>query len=103
MVGVLALQSGQAGAALANIDRAIALRPAIAMYHVNRANALLALGDKAAAVAACHEALRHKRNCAEAGQGLGQPLAHQGKADPAIQAYPPPLPHTPTLPRPPTN
>ncbi len=55
MLGVLALQSGQFGAALANIDQAIALRPATAMYHVNRANALLALGDKTAAVAACQE------------------------------------------------
>jgi Flp pilus assembly protein TadD len=98
MLGVLALQSGQAGAALASIDRAIALRPAIAMYHVNRANALLALGDKAAAVAACHEALRHKRNCAEAGQVLGHALADQGKTDAAIEAYRAALRHDPNLP-----
>jgi Flp pilus assembly protein TadD len=98
MLGVLALQSGQAGAALASIDRAIALRPAIAMYHVNRANALLMLGDKAAAVAACHEALRHKRNCAEAGQVLGHALADQGKTDAAIEAYRAALRHDPNLP-----
>jgi len=49
MLGVLALQCGQPGVALVNIDQAIALRPATAMYHVNRANALLALGEKEAA------------------------------------------------------
>ena len=98
MLGVLALQSGQASAALANIDRAIALRPATAMYHVNRANALLALGDKAAAVAACHEALRHKRNCAEADQVLGHALADQGNTDAAIEAYRAALRHNPNLP-----
>lgn len=97
MLGVLALQSGQAGTALANIDRAIALRPATAMYHVNRANALLALGDKEAAAMACHEALRHKRNCAEADQVLGHALADQGKTDAAIEAYRTALRHNPNL------
>jgi Flp pilus assembly protein TadD len=98
MLGVLALQSGQAGAALANIDRAIALRPATAMYHANRANALLALGEKEAATVACHEALRHKRNCAEASQVLGHSLGDQGKTDAAIEAYRAALRHTPNLP-----
>ncbi len=98
MLGLLALQSGQASAALANIDRAIALRPATAIYHVNRANALLALGDKAAAVAACHEALRHKRNCAEADQVLGHALADQGNTGAAIEAYRAALHHNPNLP-----
>ena len=98
MLGVLALQSGQFGAALANIDQAIALRPATAMYHVNRANALLALGDKAAAVAACQEALRHKRNCAEADQVLGHALADEGRTDAAIEAYRAALRHNPNLP-----
>ena len=98
MLGVLALQSGQARAALACIDRAIALRPAAAMYHVNRANALLALGEKEAAVAACHEGLRHKRNCAEAGQVLGHALADQGRTDAAIEAYRAALRHNPNLP-----
>jgi tetratricopeptide (TPR) repeat protein len=98
MLGVLALQSGQPSAALANIDRAIALRPATAMYHVNRANALLALGETEAAAAACHQALSHKRNCAEAGQVLGHALADQGKTDAAIEAYRAALHHNPNLP-----
>ena len=48
MMDVPALQSGRDGAALASIDRAIALRPATAMYamdQVNPAEILLALGD----------------------------------------------------------
>lgn len=98
MLGVLALQSRQPQAALASIDQAIAVQPTAALYHVNRANALLALGDKTAAAAACREALRRKRNCAEAYQVLGHALADLGQADEAIAAYQAALRHNPRLP-----
>src|SRR4051812_4359000 len=43
MLGVLASQCGQPQAALACIDQAIAIKPSAALFHVNRASALLAL------------------------------------------------------------
>ena len=44
MLGVIASQCGQPEAAVTCIERAIALKPSAALYHVNRASALLALG-----------------------------------------------------------
>ena len=79
MLGVLALQTGRHAEALYYLEQAIARQPTVAIYHVNRANALRALGDLAAAVAACKEALRLKRNCAEASQTLGHVLLDLGR------------------------
>ncbi len=87
MLGVLALQCGQPDAALGCIDQAIALRPQGAMYHVNRAAALLALRQLDAALTACQEAMRHKRNLAEAHQLMGHVLSDLGRPDEAIAAY----------------
>jgi tetratricopeptide (TPR) repeat protein len=53
MLGVLALQCGQPKAALACIDQAITAKPKAAIYHVNRAGALLALHQLEAAHQAC--------------------------------------------------
>jgi protein O-GlcNAc transferase len=98
MLGVLALQCGQAQAALACIDQAIAIRPMTALFHVNRASALLALGGLDAARAACNEALRHKRNCAEAFQVLGHVLADLHRPQEAVAAYRDALRYNPKLP-----
>src|SRR5579872_7253225 len=87
MLGVLASQCGQPRAALDCIDRAIAIRPSDALFHVNRAAALLALGQLDAALAACQDALRHKRNCAEAYQTMGHVLSDLGRAEDAVAAY----------------
>ena len=87
MLGVLALQAGHAQGALAEIDQAIALRPAAAMFHVNRANALLALNRPDDAIAASRQALHHKRNAAEAMQTLGRALSDLGRAEEAVAAY----------------
>ena len=87
MLGVLASQCGQPQAGLACIDQAIALKPTAAMFHVNRAAALLALRQLDAAEAACREALRLKRNCAEAYQVLGHVLSDLNRPDEAIAAY----------------
>src|SRR4029077_12246778 len=43
MLGVIASQCGQPQAAVACIDQAIAIKPSVAMFHVNRAAALLTL------------------------------------------------------------
>jgi tetratricopeptide (TPR) repeat protein len=87
MLGVLASQCGQPQAALACLDRAIALKPSAPMFHVNRAAALLALGQLDSAEAACRAALRLKRNCAEAFQVLGHVLTDTNRAEEAIVAY----------------
>ena len=65
MLGVLASQCGQPQAALGCIDQAIAIKPSAAMFHVNRAAALLALRRLDAALEACHAALRLQRGLAE--------------------------------------
>jgi Flp pilus assembly protein TadD len=87
MLGVIASQCGQPRAALACIDQAIAIRPATAMFHVNRAAALLALRQLDAALLACQEAVRLKRYCAEAHQVMGHVLSDLGRPEEAIVAY----------------
>lgn len=87
MLGVLASQCRQPQAAIACIDQAIAIKPSAALFHVNRAGALLALHQMDAAEAASREALRLKHNCAEAYQVLGNCLSDQNRAEEAIAAY----------------
>jgi Flp pilus assembly protein TadD len=87
MLGVIASQCGQPGEAVICIDRAIALKPSAALYHVNRASALLALGRPDAAEDACRKALQLKRNSAEAYQVLGHIVSDLGRPDEAIAAY----------------
>ncbi|MCA3265027.1 MAG: tetratricopeptide repeat protein [Azospirillum sp.] len=55
--GVLLHQTGRGIEGLAAIDRAIAMAPAIAPYHFNRANVLIGLGRADAARAAAEHAL----------------------------------------------
>ena len=98
MLGVLALQTGHSAAALAMVDQAIVQAPSVAIYHVNRASALLALQRPAEAEAACRHALRLKRNSAEAYQTLGHALSDQGQPRPAIEAYQEALRLNPALP-----
>ena len=87
MLGVLALQSGQPQAAVACIDQAIAVKPSAAIYHVNRANALLAMGRLDEAMRSCREALRFKPNSAEAQQALGHVMSDLGRPEEAVAAY----------------
>jgi tetratricopeptide (TPR) repeat protein len=87
MLGVLASQCGRPQAALACLDQAIALKPSVALFHVNRAGALLALRQLDQAEAACRDALRLKRNCAEAYQVLGHVQCDLNRPEEAIVAY----------------
>jgi Tfp pilus assembly protein PilF len=98
MLGVVASQCGQPEAAVACIDRAIALQPSAAIYHVNRANALLSLSRLDAAQDGCRAALRLKRNCAEAYQVLGHVLSDLGQPVAAAAAYRDALRYNPRLP-----
>ena len=90
MLGVIASQCGQPQAALACIDQAIAIKPSTAMFHVNRATALLALRQFDAALDACRQALRFKHNLAEAHQMMGHvlsDLAGPRRLSPAIARH----------------
>src|SRR5215472_4398337 len=98
MLGVIAAQCGQPQAALDCIDQAIAIRPSNAMYHVNRAGALLALRRLDEAVAAGREAVRLKRNCAEAYQVMAHALSDLGRPEEGLAAYRDALRHKPELP-----
>lgn len=98
MLGVIAVQTGQPGPALAWFDRAIALRPSAALFHVNRAAALLRLRRLDEAEAACRAALRLEHNSAAAHQTLGHVLCDAGKAEEAIAAYRQAARHRPDLP-----
>jgi tetratricopeptide (TPR) repeat protein len=98
MLGVLALQTGHPAPALTYTERAIGQKPSVAIYHVNRANALLALQRPQEAEAACHEALRLKRNSAEAQQTLGHALSDLGRPEAAAAAYREALRLNPALP-----
>ena len=86
MFGVLLLQTGQPGPALAWIDRAIA-RKNTASFHVHRAHALLATFHPAEAAMASRIALTLKRTGAEAHQALGHALTGLGEYESAIKAY----------------
>lgn len=97
-LGVLALQTGHPADALVHIDAAIVRDPRAALFHANRANALLALGRPVDAEAACRAALALKRNAAEAWASLGHALSDQGRAADAIEAYRTALRHNPRLP-----
>ncbi len=97
MLGVIAAQCGQPEAAVACLDRAVALKPSAAIYQVNRAAALLTLGRLDAAEAGCREALRFKRNCAEAYQVLGHVLSDRGQPEAAVVAYQDAMRHNPRL------
>jgi tetratricopeptide (TPR) repeat protein len=98
MLGVIASQCGQPQAALACFDQAIAIRPSDAMFHVNRAAALLELRQLDAALTACRQALRLKRNCAEAYQVMGHVLSDLRRPEESIAAYRDALRHNPELP-----
>ena len=87
MMGVLALQAGQAAAALDLFDGAIAGKPFISTYHVHRAHALLALGRPLDAIPACRIALRTRSANAEAWQVLGHAYTDTRQAGDALRAY----------------
>lgn len=86
-LGLIALQVGQADAALVLIDQAIARERNTALFHVHRGHALLALGRAPDARLAAGEAVRLKRNLGEAHHLLGHALSDLGEPDGAVTAY----------------
>lgn len=87
LLGVLLYQAGHPVDGLAQIDRAIALSPKVAPFHLNRANVLLALGQGAAAHAAAHMALTLDPNLAPARAMLARAALTGGDNASAIAHY----------------
>jgi tetratricopeptide (TPR) repeat protein len=87
MLGILALENGQPQLALQWFDAAIAMRPRVALYHVNRASALHRTSRLPEAADACAAAIRLDRACAEAHQMLGHIRIDLGDTGAALAAY----------------
>ena len=97
MLGVIASQCGQPQAALACIDRAIAIKPSAAMFHVNRASALLALRQLDAADGCLHGA-RAQAQLRGGLPGDGARAERPGTAGGGDRGLPQALRHKPDLP-----
>ena len=87
LLGVVALQRGDGGGALAMVVRAIAGNGGVASYHNTAGNAHMALGDAAAAERAFRRAGELDATFAGARFNLGCALQALGRADAAREAY----------------
>lgn len=87
LLGVLTHQKGQHDAAIALIDRAIALHAKAPHYHANRGQILRTLGRLGEAEASYTQAVALKPDYLDALMGLGIVAQAQGKSEPAIEAY----------------
>ncbi|MDQ2917581.1 MAG: tetratricopeptide repeat protein [Pseudomonadota bacterium] len=86
-LGVLAHQAGQSDAALALIDRAIAIHSSRPVYHDHRGMVLQALGKAEEAVVCHRTAIALKADYAEAHNNLGNALKTLGRLDEAAESY----------------
>jgi tetratricopeptide (TPR) repeat protein len=87
LLGVLCHQCGDHEKAKTRIERAIQLRPQVAMYHNNLGEALRALGQHEQAVAAYRQALSLRPDYAEAHNNLGLALEALGRLSDAVTAF----------------
>lgn len=85
--GHRAEERGDFRQALGLYDEAVALAPTLAKAHLNRGNALLALGDAAGAADAYRVALQHEPQSAAAHYNLGNACAAAQRLDDAFAAY----------------
>lgn len=87
LLGVLRHQQGDHAKAVELIIRAIALRPSVAAFHANLAEAYRALGQLERAAGCCRTALRLQPTSAPAANNLGLILLQQGETDAAITHF----------------
>jgi len=85
--GVIAASRGRHDEAIALFDRAIAILPAFADVHFNKANTLAAVGRGDEALAAYAQAIALKPAYAEARLNAGILLQKRGRMDAAIDAF----------------
>jgi len=87
LLGVAAYQSGQSGAAIDFIGKAINLNGRVPAFHNNIALAYEALGRAESAVAHYTKAITLEPNYVEAHTNLGDLLMRQGKLDEALAEH----------------
>jgi protein O-GlcNAc transferase len=87
LLGVIAHQWGQHGAAIEHIERAIRLKGNQAAFHNNLAEAYRALGKSANAIASYQRALQLKPDYAEAHNNLATAFQALGRIPEAIASY----------------
>jgi Flp pilus assembly protein TadD/2-polyprenyl-3-methyl-5-hydroxy-6-metoxy-1,4-benzoquinol methylase len=87
LLGMIALQQGQAKTAAELIRKAIALHDREAAYHFHLALALQTMEDMEGAVAGYRRALTLKPNDPDAHNNMGNALAAQGKLEDAVAAF----------------
>jgi tetratricopeptide (TPR) repeat protein len=87
LLGVIAHQQGDSARAAELIQRAVGLRPSVAAFHANLAEAYRALGQLDRAAGCCRTALRLNPEQAEAANHLGLVLLQQGKTEAARDAF----------------
>jgi tetratricopeptide (TPR) repeat protein len=87
LLGVVALQQGDASRAVDLIGRAIAVNPSVAAFHCNLAEAYRALGQLDRAAGCCRLALRLRPDYPEAANNLGLILQAQGKGEAAVAQF----------------
>jgi tetratricopeptide (TPR) repeat protein len=87
LLGVVALQSGDAPAAIALIGRAVARAPGSAPFHANLGEAYRACGLLDQAAECCRTALRLRPDYPEAANNLGLVLLARGDAAAAVEQF----------------
>ena len=87
LLGVVSIQGGDPGRAVALIGRAIALAPREAAFHGNLAEAFRRLRQPDRAIAAAKAALALRPRFPEAANTLGLALADLGRFDEAVDRY----------------
>ena len=87
LFGVLHHQNGYSARAVELISQAVALRPEVAAYHANLAEAHRALGQHQQAIDCCQAALRLRPDHAEAANNLGLALQALGRREEAVEKF----------------
>lgn len=87
LLGVVALQSGDAAGAIDLIRQAVAFAPESAEFHANLGEAYRAYGELDRAAECCRTALRLRPDYPEASNNLGLVLLAQGEAAAAVGQF----------------
>jgi predicted O-linked N-acetylglucosamine transferase (SPINDLY family) len=87
LLGVLASQRGQMDRAIELIGRAIAVDPAVALYHCNLGEICRRSGQPDRAIAHFYRATELKPGAADAHNNLGTVLWEKGRLEEALAAY----------------
>lgn len=87
LLGVLRHQQGEHRQAVELISQAVALRPNVAAFHANLAEAYRAQGQLERAIGCCRTALRLTPDYPEALNNLGLTLQELGRAGEAIEQF----------------